>query len=436
MLIANLVLVLIVTACSTAGSVAEAQVAQMQVTREVAPPVDNLPALVAGNTEFAFDLYHQIAAEQDGNLIFSPHSISMAFAMVYAGARGETATQMADTLHYMLPLEQLHPAFNALDLALTPPEKPLPTPTLPRSFNESPADDLALNIANGLWRQEGYSFEQAYLDTLGLNYGAELGLVDFSTDPAGAQRAISQWVEEATEGRIKNMPPPEAITPQTRLVLANAIYFKGEWTWPFNEEKTQEGTFHLQDGSEITVPMMVSASTMKQCGQGDGYYAIRLTYGQSENVAMLILLPDEGKFQDFERTLDTKLFTDTLAGLEDTNALIFSMPRFKFESEVDLHETLSGMGMTAPFGEGADFTGMSASGGLSVGYAGHKATISVDEQGTEATGATVVMTLLFAALTGCDNEVTVDRPFVFAIYDVETGAILFLGRVMNPAVGN
>lgn len=402
------------------------QVAHADVERETEPSTTHLASLVADNTAFAFDLYHQIASERDGNLIFSPHSISLVFAMVYAGARGETASQIAETLHYTLPQEQIHTAFNALDLALKPPSS---SP----DKDDNMLDNLTFSIANAVWGQEGFPFEKVYLETLGLNYGADVNLTDFSKNPEGARQTIQQWVEEATNGRIKDIPPPGSITPLTRLALLNAIYFKGEWRYPFNSGSTYDGTFHLANGAESSVPMMINDVAYMECGRIDDYYAVKMTYGVEATAAMLILLPDGGKFYDFERRLDADLFQSTLEEILSTNMLKFTMPRFKFESALDLRASLSVMGMAIPFSDNADFTGISPN-SLFVDYAQHKATISVDELGTEAAGTTTIFMAISGVMSMCGSEIIADRPFVFTIYDFETNAILFLGRVMNPAL--
>lgn len=388
-------------------------------------------ALVDGNTAFAFDLYHQLAADNDDNLIFSPYSISLAFAMLYAGAGGETEAQMAETLHFDLKPEQLHAAFRSLDPILQPPAPPAPTPT-PSSddrFAYSPAENLTVSIANGIWGQEGFPFENAYLDVLVQDYGADMRTVDFSGNPDAAHQIISQWVEEATWGRINDTPPREAITPETRLALTNAIYFKGEWTYPFTGSGS--GVFHTIDNRGVSVTMMGNNSAWMECARGEDYYAIQLRYGASESASMLVLIPDTGRFHEVETALDAALFQDVRGAVESTNMLTFRMPRFQFESEHDLRSTLSAMGMPSVFGNDADFSGISPN-PLFVGYAGHKATISVDEQGTEATGTTSVFLPIMAAYAECENMVAADRPFIFAIVQ-NPGTVLFLGRVMDPS---
>ena len=222
---------------------AQAQVIQSKAQREGAPNVApaDVEALVAGNSAFAFDLY-QALADEGGNLFFSPFSISAALAMTYAGARGETEQQMAHTLHFALPHERLHPAFNALDAALV---------------GRDQGEGFQLRIANALWGQTGYSFLEAFLDVLAVNYGAGLRLLDFAADPEGARQAINDWVSEQTEERIKDLIPQGGVDAATRLVLANAIYFFGEWAHPFDASRTRDGVFHTLDGSEAQVPMIL-----------------------------------------------------------------------------------------------------------------------------------------------------------------------------------
>ncbi|MBI1278803.1 MAG: serpin family protein [Anaerolineaceae bacterium] len=395
-------------------------------------PTATQATLVEGNTAFAFDLYHQLALEQDGNLIFSPYSISLNMALLYAGAKGETAAQMAKVLHFDLSQEKFHSAFKDLDLSLkrTQDEPLVPTPTIEYI---NPAVDLTLTIANGLWAQRGLPFNYDYLRTIQNNYGIDVKSVDFSGDPEGAQQTISHWVEENTRGRIKDMPAPGSITSQTQLALINAIYFKGEWTYPFDTRKTHDGTFNLLNGSPVTVPLMVGDFKEASCFRGDDYQTIELTYGQSENASMIILLPNAEEFHAFETGLSATSIARIRENLPQKRGLTFEMPRFRFESKFDLHDTLSIMGMSLPFGSNADFTGMIPQRGLGIGYAEHKATITVDEEGTEAIGVTATLSVLLGRGNDCSDEIIADRPFIFIVYDHQTNTILFMGRVMNPA---
>jgi serpin B len=316
-----------------------------------------------------------------------------------------------------------------------PPPVQVPTPptvTPSNFFVENPADDLTLAIANAIWIQQGFPVEETYLDSIAMNYGGGVNGVDFSQNSEDAYRTINQWIEQATNGHINDMPPRESISSATRLALTNAVYFRGEWTFPFSESQTYESIFNTQDGNEVSIPMMVNDFAVAECVRGTDYHAVQLPYGRSRNAAMLILLPDSGVFHQVENRLDAEFVVNVMSELQLTNTLTYSMPRFEFESEIDLQSSLSAMGMTAPFGAGANFSGVSAN-ELAVDYVGHKATISVDEQGTEASGATSVATAILGLPRPCGAEVTADRPFIFAIYDTRRRTILFLGRVMNPA---
>jgi serpin B len=380
-----------------------------------------MDALVEGNSAFAFDLYGRLAEEHgDDNLFYSPYSISLALAMTYAGARGETEQQMADTLHYTLPQDELHPAFNALDQTLAS-----------RGEGAEGKDDegFRLNIANAIWGQKDYSFRDAFLDTLARNYGAGLRVVDFASAPEEARVAINEWVSEKTEGKIEELIPKNVIGSLTRLVLTNAIYFNAAWAEPFEEDRTQDGTFHLLDGSEVTVPMMRQTTSFGYA-QGEGYRAVELPYDGRE-LSMVILLPDAGGFESFEGFLDAERMAAVVEdlGYEQVN---LTMPKFEFDAGFSLNDALVAMGMEDAFSGEADFSGMTGDRSLHISDVIHKAFVSVDEKGTEATAATAVV-MAESAAPSQPVEVTVDRPFIFTIRDIETGAVLFVGRVVDPS---
>jgi serpin B len=391
--------------------------------RVSAPQVSDeaMSELVAGNSAFALDLYSRLVEDQgDQNLFYSPYSISLALAMTYAGARGETEAQMADALHYTLPQAELHPAFNALDQTLES-----------RGEGAEGKDDegFRLNIANAIWGQEGYSFLDAFLDTLAENYGAGLRVLDFAAAPEKARVRINDWVSERTEGKIEELIPEGMIGPMTRLVLTNAIYFNAAWAEPFDEENTQDGPFHLLDGGEVTVPLMRQTASFGYAA-GDGYQAVELPYDGRE-LSMVILLPEEGAFASFEGALDA----ERLAGIvEDLGReqVALTMPRFEFRSGFSVNDALQALGMTDAFSGAADFSGMTGSPDLFISSVIHKAFVSVDEEGTEAAAATAVV-MVESAMPGEPVEVTVDRPFIFTIRDIETGAVLFVGRVVDPS---
>lgn len=389
---------------------------------------EDLAALAQGNNAFAFDLYRALSESED-NLFFSPHSISQALAMTYAGARGDTQRQMAETLRFGLPQERLHPAFNALDLSLSPDS---------REAAGYDAEAFRLSVANSVWGQEGYGFLPEFLDTLAVNYGGAVRPVDFRRDPEGARVRINAWVADETEERITNLIPPDAITDLTRLVLANAIYFKAAWLNPFDEGATINRPFHLLDGSEKEVPMMRQEANLLYAS-GDGYQAVELPY-EGSDVAMTILLPDRGSFREFEESLSGGSAQAILDGL-DHQLVRLTMPRFEMESAFSLSDTLADMGMPDAFDDrAADFSGMDgqvcrARGDicLLISDVLHKAFVSVDEADTEAAAATAVIVGVTRAVVEQDPvELVVDRPFLFVIRHRPTGAMLFLGRVLEP----
>ena len=231
----------------------------------------DLNELEDGNTAFALELYQRLK-EQDGNLFYSPYSISLALAMTYAGARNETEQQMGDTLNFTLPQGKLHPAFNALDQVLAS-----------RGEGAQGKDEkgFRLNIVNAIWGQKDYKFLETFLDVLAENYGAGLRLLDFINNPDESRIEINDWVSDQTEGKIEDLIPQGVIDSLTRLVLTNAIYFNAAWANPFDEEATEDGTFHLLDGSEVTVPMMSQTESFGYF-EGNRYQAVELPYDGDE----------------------------------------------------------------------------------------------------------------------------------------------------------
>ena len=395
-------------------------VALSEKPRVAAPAVDaaDLAALVAGNSGFAFDLYQAIR-EADGNLFYSPYSISVALAMTYAGARGDTELQMADALYFTLPQDLLHPAFNGLDQTLAQ-----------RGEGAAGKDEqgFRLNIVNAIWGQEGYAFLAEFLDVLAENYGAGLRLLDFVNAPEESRVTINDWVSEQTEERIEDLIPQGLIDKLTRLVLTNAIYFNAAWAQPFTEELTADGPFYLLDGSQVTAPMMQQSESFGYA-EGQGYQAVELPYDGQE-LAMVILLPDPGNFESFEAALSAEQVQAIVRGVARRQVAL-TLPKFEFASAFALADTLAAMGMPAAFSGAADFSGMTGDRDLFISDVIHKAFVSVDEAGTEAAAATAVI-MKRLSIPEEPVEVTVDRPFVFLIRDIETGAILFVGRVVNP----
>jgi len=412
-----------VQACSPGplAPVAGSSVAVSDRPRDLSPVVapEQASSLVAGNSAFAFDLYRMLGAE-DGNLFFSPYSISTALAMTYAGAAGETADQMARTLHFDLPGEALHAAFNAYALDLEG-----------RAKADVDGTPFELSIANSLWGQEGFAFRPEFLDRLAENYAAGMRLVDFVADPDASRRVINQWVSDETRKRIEDLIPEGAVDDMTRLVLANAIYFKASWMSAFDPDATVSEPFHRLSGDNVDVPMMYADESYRY-RVADGYQAIDLPY-QSGDMSMVILLPDEGRFEAFEDALGPDLLEQTL-GQMTYGPVSLGLPRFTYESAFSLKDALEGLGMTDAFDpDRADFSGMDGTRDLYIASVLHKAFVAVDEKGTEAAAATAVIMGVTSAPAGEPITITVDRPFIYFIRDGQTGAILFLGRVLDPS---
>jgi serpin B len=388
--------------------------------RDTSPEVSQgtLDELAKGNNEFAFDLYRVLAAEK-GNLFYSPYSISEALAMTYAGARGSTEEQMAATLHFLLPQDDLHQAFNKLDLEFDK-----------RGEGAAGKDDegFRLNVVNAIWGQKDYKFLPDFLDVLAENYGAGLRLLDFIQQPEDSRVIINDWVSEQTEERIKDLIPQGSIDAMTRLVLTNAIYFNAAWQHTFDENATGNADFYLLDGSKVTVEMMRQTDGFNYM-EGDSYQAIELPYDGGE-LSMLILFPDENAFMSFESALDSDLVSETISELRNTE-IALSMPKYEFESSFGLVKTLAEMGMPVAFGSEADFSGMTGNRELYIGDVIHKAFVSVDESGTEAAAATAVI-MEMTAMPLPPLELKLDRPFIFMIRDRATDSILFVGRVSDP----
>jgi serpin B len=380
----------------------------------------DLAKLVEGNGAFALNLY-QILKGEEGNFLYSPYSISEALAMTFGGARGTTEQQMAETLKFLLAQNQLHAAFNGLDQELAK-----------RGQGAKGKDEkgFRLNVINAIWGQKDFPFSSKYLDLLAQNYGAGLRVLDFMKSPEPSRDTINKWVSEQTEEKIKDLLPQGSITELTRLVLTNAIYFNAAWQNPFYESGTSSGSFNLLTGGNVSVPMMKQQASFGYT-EGDGYQAVEMFYDGHE-LSMVVLLPEIKKFNNFESSLNSQKLAEIINNLNSASVRL-TMPKFKFDSEFGLKDALTSLGMTAAFDPGsADFSGMDGKKDLYISDVVHKAYISVDEKGTEAAAATGVV-VGTTSMPVEVKDVTLDHPFIFLIRDIETGAILFAGRVMNPA---
>jgi serpin B len=375
--------------------------------------------LVEGNTAFAFNLY-QLLKEENGNLFYSPYSISEALAMTYGGARSETEKQMASGMGFILDQATLHPAFNYLDQELA---------KRGQGAKGSDGKGFRLNVVNAIWGQKDFKFKSEYLDLLAQNYGAGLRILDFIKAAEPSRETINQWVSDQTEARIKDLLPKGSIDEMTRLVLTNAIYFNAAWQSQFKKDATTDGKFTLIDSTQVTASLMHQSKSFGY-SEGDNYQAVQLPYDGNE-LSMVILLPKIDQFKAFEAGLSGDKITGIIKSLQNSQVEL-TLPKFKIESEIGLSNALKELGMKDAFDPTkADFSGMDGAKDLYISDVLHKAWVTVDENGTEAAAATGVI-VGTTSMPIDIKEMKIDHPFIFMIRDIKTGAILFIGRVMNP----
>jgi serpin B len=370
-------------------------------------------ALAKGDNAFATDLYQRLSSN-DGNLFFSPYSISNALAMTYAGARGKTADDMAATLKFPFQGNRLNAAFAGLVQDLD---------------RKGEKRKYQLNIANRLWGEKGYGFLPEFVKMCKDAYRAGLEELDFAADPEKARQTINAWVEKETQDKIKDLVPPGTITPATRLVLTNAIYFKANWRHVF-PDVTKKDDFKTAADKTIKVDMMQTLEFFPYA-QSDDVQILELPYEQNE-LSMLVLLP---KKVDGLSGLEKQLTADNLEkwrGQLKKHRVNVKLPKFKFTSQFQLSKVLSAMGMGVAFGGQADFSGMTTREKLFISDVIHKAFVAVDEKGTEAAAATAVVMRATAIEEAPMATFYADHPFVFVIRDNRTGSILFMGRVTQP----
>jgi serpin B len=386
------------------------------------PPAADVTAQVAGNTQLALDLYRHLAEQGGGNLFFSPHSISTALAMTWAGARGTTEQEMAATLHFVLPQARLHPVFNDLDLKLE---------SRARGGQGSDGKGFRLRVVGSTWAQKGFAILDAFLDILAEHYGAAVHLVDFAADAEGARCTINAWVEDETEDRIRELLPQGAIDSATRLVLVNAVYFNAAWAEQFKKDSTRNETFYRLDDSGVSVSMMHQQESLRYAA-ASGWEAVELPY-EGDELAMLIVVPERGRFVELERALDADRVSGIVGALA-SRSVTLGLPRWTLEgASFSLKRALSDLGMPAAFMADADLSGIDGRRDLFISDVLHQAFVKVDEAGTEAAAATAVPISLTSA-PSAPVVLTVDRPFIYMIRDRPTGVVLFLGRVTDPSV--
>jgi serpin B len=398
----------------------------------------NFDLAAKATNELAVDLQRRLATGAE-NLCVSPYSIESALAMTFAGADGETRTEMAHVLHFPGDASVVPASFASLQHSLE--EMSVKTAELVKGRFGGPSEPITLTIANRLFAQKGYEFRQAFLALVKQNYGGAFELLDFVTDASGATQLINKWVADQTHGRIRDLIPANALNKTTHLVLANALYLKAPWDDSFSEKATQPEPFHVRGGAPVDVPMMRKEDKNFGYAKHDGFTAVSLPY-VGNDLQFLVLLPDD---VNGLRALESKLSANMLAEcakLETREEVDLHLPKFKFEPPtIALAEKFQALGMKSAFDVPrgtANFDGIAPrkpNDYLYISNVFHKTFIAVDEKGTEAAAATAVVMMKAAAMAGPKPkpiEVRVDRPFVYAVQHLPSGVCLFLGRVTDP----
>ena len=372
---------------------------------------------VKGSNAFAVDLYRQLR-RQPGNLFFSPESISTVFAMAYAGARGQTATQMAAVFHFTLPQDRLQPAMGALLAGMNAQHK-----------------SYELRVADGLWAQQDENFLPGYLKLVQENYGAGFHRVDFRTASESVRGDINRWVEQQTKDKIKNLIAPGVLTPATRLVLTNAIYFKGDWRDQFAKTETKDEDFYLSASHPVRRQMMHRTGGYRYY-DGGSFQELELPYTGGD-LAMIVLLPkDRSGLPVLEQAFTAAAADQWVNALKPAAKVVLTLPRFTMTRQFELNGALAKMGMPLAFSNAADFSGMTGKPGFTISAAIHKAFIDVNEKGTEAAAATSTVMRATAMRRPMPEPPPIifraDHPFLFLIRDTRSGSILFMGRLSDP----
>ena len=397
-------------------------------------PAQDPNAVAKGINEFAFNLYGKIKdlpaiKNAEGNLFFSPYSISSALAMTYTGARGNTAKEMDEVLKF-------------------PESKPYTTPdsyrekiaagygALQKELQADPkTSGYQLNIANALWGQKGFGFLPAFLDSSKKYFGSGLTELDFA-QPEAARKTINTWIEEQTKEKIKDLIPSGGLDPMIRLVLTNAIYFKGDWASKFKTENTKPAKFNVTADKTVEVPMMYQKETFEY-GESDTVQILQMPYKGNELAMMLILPKAGGTIESVDKQIASNPFLVIGAANRRKVEMEVYLPKFKLVcGTLEMKGILSQMGMKEAFTDSADFSGMSGKKDLCISKVMHKAFVEVNEEGTEAAAATAVGMRL-TAMPLAPPVFRADRPFIFIIKEnAKSQTILFMGRVCNPTLQN
>lgn len=401
----KLICVALVLFSLTLACIDEPPLAATAVEREGVPKAIN---------DLAFDLYPKLVRGNE-NLFFSPYSISAALAMTFAGARAGTESQMAKVLHFARQGQGIHSFFGSFTRTLT----------------GSELNGGGLKIANALWGQKTYPFLDGFVKPVTDNYGGGLRLIDFKGSPEKARHEINMWVENQTQEKIKDLIRPGIVDRFTRLILTNAIYFKGMWSARFEKHRTKEAAFSLADGAETRVPMMRLTDRFSYL-KGAGFQVLELPY-KGGALSMIVLLPDKSRgIEEFERSVTNEKLTEWLGRLRRQEVAVY-LPRFKITTPTyRLDSALKSLGMTDAFSPSADFSGMTSNKDLYISAVLHKGYVDVNEEGTEAAAATAVVMRMKGGGPGSIPEFKADHPFMFLIRHNRSNCILFLGRFCKP----
>jgi len=378
--------------------------------------------IAQGNNQFTLEIYRKLAGGGD-NLFLSPYSISTALAMTYLGAAGQTEAQIAATLHY--PTAAPEPG-RSLDRA----EFSKCLGAMNRDLNaRGKQGSYELAVANALWPQKGYKFLDEYIRLVRGNFDAELTELDYRQQTEKARLTINSWVEDKTNDKIKDLIPEGMLGPTVRMVLTNAVYFKGDWNTQFKPERTKDAPFIMINGETVNTPMMNQTEDFKYA-ETEALQVLELPYVKNE-LSMIVLLPKvKDGLPDVEKSLMIGKLSDTLDSLRKRKVDV-SLPKFKITSKFSLASVLRSMGITDAFSRNADFSRMTAGKDLFISEVVHKAYVDVNEEGTEAAAATGI-TMKVLSIPAPPARFVADHPFMFLIRDNQTGSILFIGRLMNP----
>ncbi|RLG15159.1 MAG: serpin family protein [Candidatus Nanohalarchaeota archaeon] len=373
---------------------------------------EGINAVIDANNQFAFDLYSEYKSEE-GNIFFSPYSISTALAMTYEGAKGQTAKEMQSVFHFPQDDNERRSAFAGI-------------------YNEINKKDKGyeLSTANALWAQKDFAFLEEYIEPIEQYYRGKITNLDFVTRTEESRKTINDWVEKQTNDKIKDLIPPGSLNSMTRLVLTNAIYFKGDWVYQFDKKNTREDDFKITENNIVKVPMMHldNDDAKFNYAQTEDFQILEMPY-KGEELSMLILLPKDN-IKSIESSLTSEKLSEWKNMLKKEEVIIY-MPKFTFKTKYFMSDALVDMGMPTAFSGGADFSGMTGSKDLFISFVIHQAFVDVNEEGTEAAAATAAGMQFTAVMP--TNIFRADHPFIFIIQEKETGNILFLGRVVDPS---